>query len=132
MTDDNQAATRLEHDSLGVIEVPSARLWGAQTQRSLRHFRISNETMPQEMIQALALVKRCAATVNGELVRAIGEPFTVPQHHCQVGLTVGYAIAPNDANGTRVLLKRADAAMYAGKQSGKNCARRAAPADNLI
>ena len=54
------------------------------------------------------------------------------QHHCQVGLTVGYAIAPNDANDTRVLLKRADAAMYAGKQSGKNCARRAAPADNLI
>ena len=66
------------------------------------------------------------------LVRAIGEPFTVSQHHCPVGLTVGYAIAPNDANDTRVLLKRADAAMYAGKQSGKNCTRRAAPADNLI
>ena len=67
MQDDTQAATRLERDSLGVIEVPSSRLWGAQTQRSLRHFRISNETMPQELIQALALVKRSAATINAEL-----------------------------------------------------------------
>jgi fumarate hydratase class II len=59
--------TRLEHDSFGAIEVPADRLWGAQTERSRRLFRISVERMPLEMIRALALVKRAAATVNREL-----------------------------------------------------------------
>ena len=61
------ADTRLERDSFGPIEVPSARLWGAQTQRSLEHFRISTERMPDELIRALAEVKRAAAIVNREL-----------------------------------------------------------------
>jgi diguanylate cyclase len=73
-----------------------------------------------------------AHDLGEQLVKSIAAPFTVSQHHCQIGLTVGYAIAPADANDTRLLLKRADAAMYAGKQSGKNCVRHAAPADNLI
>ena len=55
---------RTEKDTFGPIEVPDARLWGAQTQRSLEHFRISTERMPPELIQALAWVKRAAATVN--------------------------------------------------------------------
>jgi fumarate hydratase class II len=62
--------TRIEKDTFGPIEVPEDRLWGAQTQRSLEHFRISTERMPPELIQALAWVKRAAATVNlalGEL-----------------------------------------------------------------
>jgi fumarate hydratase class II len=58
---------RIERDSFGPIEVPAAHLWGAQTQRSLEHFRISGERMPRELIQALALVKRACATVNAEL-----------------------------------------------------------------
>ena len=58
---------RIERDSFGPIEVPAARLWGAQTQRSLAHFRISGERMPRELILALALVKRACATVNAEL-----------------------------------------------------------------
>ena len=58
---------RIEHDSFGDIRVPADRLWGAQTQRSLEHFRISGERMPPELIHALALVKRACARVNQEL-----------------------------------------------------------------
>ena len=57
-------ATRTEHDTMGAIEVPIERLWGAQTQRSLENFNISGERMPREIIRALAQVKRAAATVN--------------------------------------------------------------------
>src|SRR5260363_423661 len=53
--------TRLEHDTFGEIAVPAARLWGAQTQRSLRNFSISTEKPSPELIRALALVKRAAA-----------------------------------------------------------------------
>jgi fumarate hydratase class II len=59
--------TRTEHDSLGGIEVPAERLWGAQTQRSLEHFHISCEVMPSEVVHALARVKAVCAKVNGEL-----------------------------------------------------------------
>ena len=61
------AAMRTERDSFGPIEVPAQRLWGAQTERSRRHFRISGELMPLAVIHALALVKRAAARVNREL-----------------------------------------------------------------
>src|SRR5258705_10748037 len=57
-------STGTEKDAFGPIEVPADRLWGAQTQRSLEHFRISTERMPPELIQALAWVKRAAAAVN--------------------------------------------------------------------
>lgn len=61
--------TRSERDSLGTIEVPAARLWGAQTQRSLHFFRVGGhgEVMPEELVLALVLVKRAAATVNARL-----------------------------------------------------------------
>ncbi|GKX49816.1 class II fumarate hydratase [Budvicia aquatica] len=58
---------RIEKDSMGPIEVPENSLWGAQTQRSLEHFRISEEKMPKALIHALAQVKRAAATVNMQL-----------------------------------------------------------------
>jgi fumarate hydratase class II len=58
---------RTERDTLGPIEVPADRLWGAQTQRSLQNFEISTETMPPEIIRALILVKKAAALVNMEL-----------------------------------------------------------------
>ncbi len=58
---------RTEHDSFGDIEVPAERLWGAQTQRSLHFFHISSEKMPDEIILALAQVKRAAAVVNLDL-----------------------------------------------------------------
>jgi fumarate hydratase class II len=62
-------ASRVEHDSFGTIEVPADRLWGAQTQRSLDHFHISSERMPEELIGALAMVKRACALVNRDLGR---------------------------------------------------------------
>jgi len=59
--------TRTERDSFGAVEVPADRLWGAQTQRSLEHFAISVERMPDELILALAAVKRACALVNRDL-----------------------------------------------------------------
>lgn len=59
--------TRLERDSFGDIDVPAAALWGAQTQRSLQHFAISTERMPEALILALVRVKRAAAQANAEL-----------------------------------------------------------------
>ncbi|HVJ13276.1 MAG TPA: lyase family protein, partial [Burkholderiales bacterium] len=61
------SGSRLEKDSFGTIEVPAERLWGAQTERSRRFFRISGERMPLAVIYALAQVKKAAATVNFEL-----------------------------------------------------------------
>ncbi|HEU0202763.1 MAG TPA: class II fumarate hydratase, partial [Burkholderiaceae bacterium] len=58
---------RTERDTFGPIEVPAARLWGAQTQRSLQFFAISTEKMPVELIDALVRIKRAAARVNLEL-----------------------------------------------------------------
>ena len=60
-------STRKEKDSFGYIEVPADRLWGAQTQRSLEHFRISTEKVPPELVMALAEVKRACALVNRDL-----------------------------------------------------------------
>jgi fumarate hydratase class II len=57
-------ATRVEHDTLGAVAVPVERLWGAQTQRSLENFRISDERMPTALIRALALVKKAATLAN--------------------------------------------------------------------
>jgi fumarate hydratase class II len=56
--------TRTERDSLGEIEVPADKLWGAQTQRSLEYFRIGREHMPEEMVEAYALLKKACARAN--------------------------------------------------------------------
>ncbi len=61
------SGSRIEKDSFGPIEVPADRLWGAQTERSRRFFRISGERMPLAVVYALALVKKTAAAVNAEL-----------------------------------------------------------------
>ncbi len=65
--------TRVETDSLGPIEVEAARYWGAQTERSRRFFAIGAERMPQEVIAALAQVKKAAARVNAALGLLDGE-----------------------------------------------------------
>jgi len=64
---------RTESDTMGEIEVPVDRYWGAQTARSLANFRIGDETMPPELIRALGIVKKAAATVNAELGELQGE-----------------------------------------------------------
>ena len=61
------AATRTETDSLGAIEVPADRLWGAQTQRSLENFPIGTERMPLPIVRAFGLQKQAAAIANSAL-----------------------------------------------------------------
>ncbi len=58
---------RIETDSLGEVEVPADRLWGAQTQRSLEYFSIGRELIPREMVEAYAILKKAAAVANQEL-----------------------------------------------------------------
>jgi fumarate hydratase class II len=60
-------ATRIEEDSLGRVEVPADRYWGAQTARSLANFNIGDERMPRELIRALGVLKQAAAKSNAEL-----------------------------------------------------------------
>jgi fumarate hydratase class II len=60
-------ATRIEEDSLGEVEVPADRYWGAQTARSLANFKIGDERMPRELIRALGVLKQAAAKSNAEL-----------------------------------------------------------------
>ena len=57
-------STRTEHDSLGPVDVPVNRYWGAQTQRSLQNFKIGGEQFPREFIRAYGILKKAAATVN--------------------------------------------------------------------
>ena len=59
--------TRIEHDTMGDVEVPSDALWGAQTQRSLQNFKIGGEHLPRAMIRGMGLVKKAAALTNAEL-----------------------------------------------------------------
>src|SRR5467141_2347851 len=58
---------RKETDSMGAIEVPANKYWGAQTQRSLLHFNIGDDKMPREMMRALGILKKAAALVNEDL-----------------------------------------------------------------
>ena len=59
--------TRTETDTMGAIEVPSDRYWGAQTQRSLHHFSIGDDRMPQAVVRSMAVLKKAAAIVNERL-----------------------------------------------------------------
>ena len=68
-------ATRVEHDSMGAIEVPADRYWGAQTERSLENFPIGTERMPLPLIHAFGLQKKAAALANmslGDLPERLG------------------------------------------------------------
>ncbi len=58
---------RTETDTMGAVEVPADRYWGAQTERSLHHFKIGGERFPREVIRALGLVKKACALVNRDL-----------------------------------------------------------------
>jgi fumarate hydratase, class II len=59
--------TRLESDSMGTIDVPADKYWGAQTQRSLEHFAIGHDLMPKEVIRAFGILKKAAAMTNYDL-----------------------------------------------------------------
>src|SRR5258706_13190695 len=82
---------RKETDSLGVVEVPANKLWGAQTQRSLEHFSIGQDLIPREMITAYAILKKAAANANyagqrlegqrHQLIVEVGDEILAGQHH---------------------------------------------------
>ena len=82
---------RKETDSLGVVEVPADKLWGAQTQRSLEHFSIGRDLMPREMITAYAILKKACARVNyaskrlpdqqHDLIVKVCDEILAGQHH---------------------------------------------------
>ena len=57
-------STRKERDSIGTVQVPSSKYYGAQTQRSRENFRISDEKFPREFIRAYGIIKKAAAAVN--------------------------------------------------------------------
>src|ERR687897_1340245 len=61
------AATRPETDSMGTVDVPAHRYWGAQTQRSLHHFSIGDDRMPKPVIRGMAILKKAAALANQDL-----------------------------------------------------------------
>jgi fumarate hydratase, class II len=83
--------TRRETDSMGPVDVPADKLWGAQTQRSLEHFSIGHDLMPREMITAYAILKRSAAIANHngkrldgaarDLIVKVCDELLAAQHH---------------------------------------------------
>ena len=74
--------TRKETDSLGEVDVPADKLWGAQTQRSLEHFSIGTDLIPREMITAYATLKKAAAIANHDSKRLGDEPFKLIVQAC--------------------------------------------------
>ena len=70
----NKSNMRRESDSLGEVDVPSDKLWGAQTQRSLEHFSIGKDLIPREMISAFAILKKAAANANHAAGRLRDQP----------------------------------------------------------
>ena len=85
------AEVRKETDSLGEVDVPADKLWGAQTQRSLEHFSIGSDLIPREMITAYAILKKAAANANfagkrldpklHDLIAQVCDEILAVQHH---------------------------------------------------
>ncbi len=80
--DYKNGSSREESDSMGTVKVPVDALWGAQSQRSLQHFPIGNETFPMSFIHALCLVKKAAAIVNQRLTLLDGTRAKLIQEAC--------------------------------------------------
>ena len=74
---ETRAATRIESDSMGTIEVPANVYWGAQTQRSLIHFNIGRDVMPPELIRAFGILKKACALVNQDLGKLPADKATL-------------------------------------------------------
>jgi fumarate hydratase, class II len=82
MIDGAVDAIRKETDSLGEVDVPSDKLWGAQTQRSLEHFSIGKDLIPREMITAYATLKKAAASANYAGKRLDGQRYRLIVQVC--------------------------------------------------
>ena len=87
------AQMRIETDSMGSIEVPGDRYWGAQTQRSLKYFRIGGDLMPQEIIHAFGILKLASAQANlelGKLPSRLAEPIMAACREVADGKLAGH------------------------------------------
>ena len=73
---------RIERDSMGKMQVPADRYWGAQTQRSYQNFKIGTERMPQEIIRAFGILKKAAAMANHSLGKLDEEKLNVISQAC--------------------------------------------------
>ncbi len=73
---------RIEKDSMGLVEIPADKYWGAQTQRCLNNFKIGNEKIPYELIQAYAVIKKAAASANASLKALSGEKAKLIEKVC--------------------------------------------------
>lgn len=73
---------RIEHDSMGEVQVPADRYWGAQTQRSFQNFPIGTEKIPMEVIRAFAILKKAAATANNRLGKLDEKRLTLISQAC--------------------------------------------------
>src|SRR6516162_10419085 len=73
---------RKETDSLGEVNVPADKLWGAQTQRSLEHFSIGQDLIPREMITSYAILKKAAAAANHSSKRLGDQQFKLITQTC--------------------------------------------------
>jgi fumarate hydratase class II len=133
------SGARLEQDSFGTIEVPHERLWGAQTERSRRFFRISEERMPPALIRSIALVKKAAAGVNAELallerakadaIRAAADEVLAGRHDAEFPLSVWQTGSgtQSNMNVNEVLANRASE-LLGGERGAK---RRVHPNDDV-
>jgi len=77
------AGMKKETDSLGVVEVPADKSWGAQTQRSLEHFSIGTDLIPREMITAYATLKKAAAIANHNSKRLDDQRYKLIGQTCE-------------------------------------------------
>lgn len=105
------STTRIEHDTMGEVAVPSDAMWGAQTQRSLLNFKIGQERLPRAMIRAMGLVKKSAALTNASLSQ-------IPQDICDaiVGAADEVIVGQWDSQFPLVVWQTGS-----GTQSNMNC-----------
>src|SRR5436853_7577125 len=80
---------RIETDSMGEIEVPADKYWGAQTERSLLHFNIGDDVMPREMNRAFGILKKAAALVNQDLGKLDAEKARLLAQAADEGIAGG-------------------------------------------
>jgi fumarate hydratase class II len=109
--EERMSTTRIEHDTMGEVAVPSNAMWGAQTQRSLQNFKIGQERLPRAMIRAMGLVKKSAALTNASLDQ-------IPQDICDaiVGAADEVIVGQWDSQFPLVVWQTGS-----GTQSNMNC-----------
>ena len=121
---------RLGHDTGDALLVAVARRLESLLRSSDTVTRLGGDEF---VVLATRLPGNAEAQALGhKLLEGFRHPFDIAGQECRVGLTIGYALAPLDGSDAQSLLKRADAAMYAGKQAGRNCLHRGGASGSLM